>query len=721
MTTSQTAVRPNILIRKRQSGLAFIVLDAAGKHNLLSTNVIDEFRENVRLVKDDPEIKAVAFISGKPDTFLSGADLHEIIKFTTADQAEDLSRRGQRVFNEIANLGKPTVVAINGVCLGGGLELALCCNRRIATDSESTLIGLPEVKLGFVPGLGGTQRLPRLIGIRNSLEIVLTGDPVSAKRAQELGIVDKLTIADKLMDDAEAEAIELLHSGKWQSPDEVASKAAGELTPEKMKSLFGMAERSVRIRTRGNYPAQTKVLEAMKHGLEQGITAGLDLEARIFGELSISDISKNLVFLYFTTEFARQSALSLAAKPDTARVKTIGIIGGGIMGTTIAQFAAQQGMTVLLQAAQEGRQDALAQRVAEINQRLEKANEGKSVTPKVQAVVDGSEFKKADLIIEACAEDMTIKVPVLNRLAAACEPGAVIASNTSSLSITTLAKELPEHISLVGTHFFNPVDKMPLVEIVSPQRADKRATAMVTAFAAQLGKTPVAVKDSTCFLVNRIMYCYLLEAARMAVEKIPINWGEEAAIDFGMPMGPWALLDEVGWDVAVMVARALEATFGERLKSVDELFQAFEMGLVGRKTGRGIYNWDEAGRKIGFDQAAVEKFGLVVSPEKVSKETAQKLTSRMILPMVDEAARCLEEKVVRRPREIDLCMVLGIGFPPFRGGLLRYADAVGLPSVIEALKTIYSQTGAQRTISPYLAKLASENRGFYSRSAGDEN
>jgi 3-hydroxyacyl-CoA dehydrogenase/enoyl-CoA hydratase/3-hydroxybutyryl-CoA epimerase len=745
MTTSSTSttVRPNVLLRKRSSGLAFMILDAAGKHNLLSSHVMDEFADNIQQAKDDPEIKALAIISGKPDTFLSGADLHEIMKFTAAEQAEELSRKGQRIFNALANIGKPTVAAIHGVCLGGGLELVLCCNRRIATDSPITLIGLPETKLGFVPGLGGTQRLPRLVGIRNSLEIILTGDPVSARRAFELGVIDKLSTQDKLLDDAEKEALDLLKSGDWRSPDQIASKAAGELTPEKLKSLFAMAERSVRIRTRGNYPAQTQVLEVMKEGLHNGIEAGLDLEARTFATLSVSEVSKNLVFLFFTTEFARQSAVASASKEDTPQVKTVGVIGAGMMGSTIAQLAAQNGFDVLFQSAQKERHEYLTQRAQEINARLLKANQdsqdgqqsgsggnsgnsGSSAERAeskyigtVKAVVNDEEFAAADLIIEACAENAETKTEVFKRLCLVAKPDAVIASNTSSLSISAFKKSVSENVSLVGMHFFHPVDKMPLVEVIAPTGTNKAAIAQVTAFLSKLGKTPVTVKDSPCFLVNRLLYCYLVEAARIAAEKTPINWVEEAAIDFGMPMGPMALLDEVGLDVSNMVAKALEKAFGERMAAPPELDEAMRIGMIGKKTGRGIYSWDESGKKLGFDKRITENIGLVVTDTKVDKELAKKLTMRMILPMIDEAARCLEEKVVRRPREIDLCMVMGVGFPPFRGGLLRYADALGLDKVIEGLKELYSHS-PKRSISPYLIKLASENRGFYTRSAGEE-
>jgi 3-hydroxyacyl-CoA dehydrogenase/enoyl-CoA hydratase/3-hydroxybutyryl-CoA epimerase len=699
-----------------------MILDAAGKSNLLSSHVIDEFAEKIQEAKRDPDIKALAIISGKPDTFLSGADLHEIMKFGTSEQAEELSSRGQRVFNSLANIGKPTVAGIHGICLGGGLELVLCCNKRIATDAANTLLGLPEVRLGFVPGLGGTQRLPRLMGVRNSLEIILTGEPVSAVRALELGIIDELCSQDDLLDHVEKAALDLLQSGKWQSPDEIAPLS--ELTADKMKSLFAMAERSVRIRTRGNYPAQTQVLEVMKTGLQDGIAAGLELEAKTFAKLSVSDVSKNLVFLFFTTEFARQSAIAQAVKAGTVPVKTIGVIGAGMMGSSIAQLAAQHGFNVLFQSAQEERSKNLSQRAKEISLRLEKGKADPSnknnaigtITP----VGSDQELAKADLIIEAGSESSEVKSAIFNRLSQIVSPEAVIASNTSSLSISSFKKDLPASLQLVGMHFFHPVDKMPLVEVIAAPDTSKKALAQVTGFLTKVGKTPVSVKDSPCFLVNRLLYCYLVEAARIAVEKIPINWVEEAAIEFGMPMGPMALLDEVGLDIANMVAKALEKAFGERMSAPKELHEALELGMVGKKTGRGIYSWDATGKRLGFDPNLTENLGLIVSTTKVEKELGKALTMRMILPMVDEAARCLEEKVVRRPREIDLCMVMGMGFPPFRGGLLRYADQLGLKNVVSELEILYGKD-ENRQISSHLLRLASENRGFYTRSAGEEN
>jgi 3-hydroxyacyl-CoA dehydrogenase/enoyl-CoA hydratase/3-hydroxybutyryl-CoA epimerase len=721
-TPDSTLAKPNILIRKRGSGVAFMILDAGGKTNVLSSLVMDEFKEAIKAVDEDDSIKAVCIVSGKAESFITGADLHEIMKFTDAAQARELSARGQIVFNSLANLSKPTVVGINGVCLGGGLELALCCTERIATDVRETLIGLPETKLGFVPGLGGTQRLPRLIGVRNALEIILAGDPVSAARAHEMGIIDSLTTPDQLFDQVEAAALRLIT--QWQKEGRTKSDANSckdELPPEKLKSLFAMAERSVRIRTKGNYPAQTKVLEVMKLGLKEGLEAGLAMEANVFGELSVTDVSRNLVFLVFTSEFARQSAIATGNKGNTPKTKTVAVIGAGLMGSTIAQLAAEKGFDVLLASVNENRSARAKQIVGEIAARIDKlkaeaGTEKKQVFGTIAALSGDNELQKADLVIEAGAEDAEVKKHILSRISQAIRPQTLIATNTSSLSVTDMAKGLPEGTQLIGMHFFHPVDKMPLVEVITPVGTTRGASAQAVSFLARLGKTPQTVKDSPCFLVNRLLTCYIVEATRVIASGVPVNFVEEAAVSFGMPMGPMALMDEVGLDVANMVAISVFKAFGERMTPPPQLQIALEAGMIGKKTRVGLYLFDESEKRLGLNPLLVEKLKFVITDAKVDKDEAEALARRMILPMVDEAARCLDEKVVRRAREIDLCMVMGMGFPPFRGGLLRYADALGINNVIEELEKIYEKSSVKREVSTFLRKLAAENRSFYARS-----
>lgn len=707
-----TAVKKQVIIRKRNSGIALLILDAPGKANLMTAGALDEFESAIHEVGRDPSISAVGIVSGKPDSFVLGADLHEIIKFTEAAQALALSSRGQEILNALSNVPKPTVVGINGPCLGGGLELALACDVRIATDSETTQLGLPEVRLGFIPGLGGTQRLPRLIGARSAVELILSAEPVNAKRALELGLVDQVVAQDDLLEAVEAKALELAKAGKPAAPD----KAADGMAPEKLKSFFAMSERAVRIKTKGKYPAQTRALSVIQKGLNEGLEAGLKEEAQAFAELSITDVSRNLVFLFFTTEFAKQSALSLYEKSAGNKITTIGIVGGGMMGTTIAQQAALSGLTVKLKTLNADRQQPVVEKVQEAVERAE------SVVPKGQVISapDFDSLSDADIIVEACAEDEAIKADVLSKISDVAREDCVIATNTSSLSVANLANNVTDNKRFLGMHFFHPVDKMPLVELVAHRGTARDATGRASGLVCNLGKVPVGVKDTASFLVNRLVSCYLGQAGRLALIGTPLDWVEAAAVDFGMPMGPYAVADEIGLDVANQCGKTLETAFGARMTPPTLLKTMVDLGCVGKKVGKGVYLYNDSGKRLEWNPLMVSEGKCKLDANKPSPEELNEIAELLILPMIDEAGRCLEERVVRRAREIDMCLVLGIGFPPFRGGLLRYADTIGVAEIISKLENIYKKCGWNTEVSAYLKKLAAEGRGFYTRGSGED-
>lgn len=712
MTNAQAAVKNQVILRRRNTGVAFLIMDAPGKHNLLTGEVMSEFDHTLDVAAADSTIKAVVIISGKPDTFVSGADLHEIIKFTDETQSLDLSSRGQAIFNKMANFPKPIVAAINGACLGGGLELVLCCDKRIATSAEITQLGLPEVRLGLIPGLGGTQRLPRLIGVRSAVELILSAETVSAEKALELGILDDVVNPDELLGRSESLAFELAQSGNRCS----AERREPDMSPERLKQFLAMAERSVRIKTKGKYPAQMRVLEVIRHGLAEGLREGLRLESKVFAELSVSEVARNLIFLFFTTQQARLGALAASRKSSLPRVKTVGIVGGGLMGTSIAHLAINHGFKVILKTVTAERAYLAAQRVNEL---IGHADDAATKRENFVCAEQYNQLGEADLILETASEDEPTKIAVLRQIEAAAHAGTIIATNTSSLSVSKLANTLEDASRLLGLHFFHPVEKMPLVELIGHSGSSREAAARAAGFICQLEKSPVTVKDSACFLINRLLFCYLSEAARLAMEQTPLNWVDAAAIDFGMPIGPLALLDEVGLDVANMVAQSLYNAFGERMRPPDILKQGVDLGLIGKKAGRGIYRWDEHGKLLGFDERLLE-LAVIITDSRPDPETSAKLAERMILPMVDEAARCIEEKIVRRGREVDLCTVLGIGFPPFRGGLLRYADSSGIEPVVKKLEQIYQMNSSQRTVSEYLRKLAQQGRGFHTRSLAED-
>ncbi|MBI4532948.1 MAG: hypothetical protein HY711_03290, partial [Candidatus Melainabacteria bacterium] len=409
----------------------------------------------------------------------------------------------------------------------------------------------------------------------------------------------------------------------------------------------------------------------------------------------------------------------VSAERDSA-VATVGIIGGGTMGVAIAEKAALAGFNVLLK---EVNQERLDQAMALLRAALHRIGTKSKDSPqdmeaciqRVQPVVVDSMLAEADLIIEAVFEDLDTKAEVFCRLAQVVRSDCILATNTSSLSVSAIANRMPCKERFLGLHFFHPVDKMPLVEVILHDSTDRNIATKATAFVSRLGKTPVSVADGPGFLVNRLLCCYLLESSRVAEEGVALNWIEDAAQQFGMPMGPLTLLDEVGLDVAFQVARSLYQGCGERFAAPVVLDRLQALGVAGKKGGKGIYMWDESGKRLSFNPQMKDELGLVISEDKPNADVVEDICQRLILPMVDEAARCLEERVVRRARELDLAMVMGIGFPAFRGGLLRYADKVTMPELRTRLESIYAKSTPARTVSQLLKEMEASHRGFYSR------
>ncbi len=711
--------RKLVLLEKRPNGLAIITFDSGQKENFLSTTVLRQLEGALDEIERDSNVKAISMVSGLENNFIAGADLHEVLKLNY-DEVHEMARRGQDLLTRISNLAIPVVCGIHGSCLGGGLEMALSAARRIATDAPETVIGLPEVKLGLIPGLGGTQRLPRLIDLRSACEFILFAQAVDVRKAQELGIIDEIVDRNDLHSRVESYALELASDPDWKSRPYGAVMDA----PEKQEKYFKMMERTLRIKTKGNYPAPVKALESIRIGLSEGMEKGHEFEARAFADLAFGETSRNLIFLFFTTEFYKMSAAAKAAKQGSGAIKSVGIVGGGLMGTNIASWAAIRGFDVTVKAASDARQELMVETVENNVSRAANSaeNEGKTqTTSTIKSAKSFEDLADVDLLIEACAEDFDTKVKILSQILPILKPSAIVATNTSSLSINALVEKVGAKHDCFGIHFFHPVDRMPLVEVIPAKNAGKESQSKVLAFLSTLDKLPLPIKDSTCFLVNRILCCYINEAARLVDQGVAVNWIEDAAIDFGMPLGPWGVTDEVGMDVALLVADSLQANIGERFTKPDVLKGVKDIGIIGKRHGKGIYNWDESGKNLGLDPDLSNILKLNVSAEKAPPEECKKLAEHIILPMIDEAARCLDEKVVRRPREIDVATVMGMGFPPFRGGLLRYADSLGIAYIISKLEEIYSLPGPKREVSSYLRQMSENGRSFYSsgKDSGD--
>jgi 3-hydroxyacyl-CoA dehydrogenase/enoyl-CoA hydratase/3-hydroxybutyryl-CoA epimerase len=690
-----TVVYDSIALKVDKAGIAWLTLDCPGKANVLSSIVMEELGSAFAEIASDDRIKAVILVSEKPHTFASGADLQEILKFKNQDQAYQLVKRGHKVFARLADLEKPVVVGIKGRCLGGGLELALCADRRIAAKDNTTQLGLPEVTLGLLPGLGGTQRLPRLIGLKPAIDLILSGKPVSAARACELGLVDEVIEVQELRKRLEEVALELIASPKLERPDALTESA------DKHKSVLATSQRAIRIRTRGQYPAFSKVIEVIAESITSGLEAGLEAEAKAFSELAASDIAHNLIGLFFAQELAvRSGSKNHQSESDQTKNTNVGIVGAGMMGSGIASLCGDAGYPAYLVETDHNR---LTAAVDSINKKLG--------VPAVHAMSLLKDLNQVQIVIEAIHEDLETKINLFKDLEQIVPSNCLLASNTSCLSITNIANSLKHGNRLLGMHFFHPADRMPLVEVIVHAGADQQSIDEAAALTVKVGKVPVVVNDGPGFLVNRILCPYLIESALIAEEGTPLSWIEEAAISFGMPMGPFALMDEIGLDISFKVAKLLHESFDGRL-SLPELMHKMEsLGLLGKKNNAGFYSYDESGSRKSFNMQLVEFARLKTSEQKLPAEQAKFLQERLILPMIDESARCLTEKIVRKPRQADLAMVLGTGFPGFRGGPLRYADKLGIARCVETLNGIYKT----RKVSPaeLLVLMAAEEKKFY--------
>ncbi len=697
-------------------GIAQVVFDRPrDRVNLLGSEVLRELDGILEEVGRTETARGLLFRSAKPRMFLAGMDVEEIAAVTDAFKASEGARTGQQVFQKIADLSLPTACAIGGVCLGGGLELALACTVRVASDDPSVQIGLPEVQLGIIPGFGGCQRLPRLVGLTAALDLILTGRRLDGRRAARIGLADRVVPEAYL----EREALALL--------GEVVARG-GRLPFRRRRSLVALVVERVgplrrlviaraRKRTAAKiapeaYPAPFRAIEAIEAAFTLPIPQGLDLEARIVGELVTTRTAKNLIWLFKSQTALKKHAGGIQAPPR--RVRRVAVLGAGIMGGGIAQLVADRGIPVRLK---DVRQEAVLAALRTARKVwAERARRGR-LSPRelrqkmgfISPTLEDTGFSKVDLVLEAVVESLEVKQKVLAALEERIGERVVFASNTSSLPISDIAARARRPERVVGLHFFNPAHRMPLVEVIAGHRSSPEAVATVHAFAIELGKTPVVVRDSPGFLVNRVLTVYLNEAMRLLGEGTTLEAADRAMTAFGMPVGPFTLLDQVGLDTAHHVGGVLEAAFGKRIGGGSPLLGAMvAANRLGVKNGRGFYRYRD-GRRVGTDR---EVYRLASAPpgRTLPPETLQE---RMVLCMVNEAAVCLEDGVVQEPRDVDLGMVLGTGFPPFRGGLLRYADALGIAVVVDRLSRLADAHGERFRPTALLREMVREERTFY--------
>jgi 3-hydroxyacyl-CoA dehydrogenase / enoyl-CoA hydratase / 3-hydroxybutyryl-CoA epimerase len=692
-------------IIERMGDLAIVWFDLQGeKVNKFSSRVMLEFDALLDELAVSNEIRKVIFASRKPGIYIAGADVSEFTKARSAEEAKEYVRLGQNAFQKLARLPQVTVAAIDGACLGGGCEMAISCDWRVITDSPRAQIGLPEVKLGIFPAWGGTTKLPRLIGLPAALDIVLNGRTLDGRRAKKIGLVDEVVEPGILLDVAKR----LAERGKRKQKGRTKFYIEGN--PLARRLIFGKARKAVMKQTRGHYPAPLKAIEVMQYAMSAGVERGLEREAEAVAPLVMDPVAQNLVQLFFLMEESKKD--SLPAKP--AGVSRVGVLGAGVMGGGIAQIVADKTSAevrmrdIQWEAIGGGMKAAARVWKRKVERRRMTRGEMQRKLARITGSTDWSGFNRADVVIEAVVENLQIKQQVLAEFEALARPDAIFATNTSTIPITRIAAAAKRPENVVGMHFFNPVDRMPLVEVIRGEKTSDQAMVTVAALARKLGKTVVYCNDGPGFVVNRILGPYMNESAFLLEEGNSIESLDKAMVDFGMPMGPMALLDEVGIDVAAKVAGILTEAFGDRMEKSGVVEKLYADGRHGKKNGRGLYLYAK-GKRQGPDPTVYKVLG-IGSPRPADPRA---VVERMVLAMVNEASLILDEKIVGSPGELDLAMIMGTGFPPFRGGLLRYADSLGLPYIVARLDELSSRAGARFRPNEPLAKLAARDGRFY--------
>ena len=781
---------------KGADGIGRIVIDRPDDAvNAVDATLVEDLGTAIRAARAHDGLRGLVVTSGKAGQFVAGADLKLVTAADDPRQIESASRRFQAVLDELAWLPCTTVAAINGAALGGGLELALACDYRVALDAPSVVLGQPEVNLGLVPAGGGTQRLPRLVGLRRALDLILSGRRLNARRALRAGLLDEVVHPAVLERAARAWA------GRPKRPLDrrlqlglnlQAALDLAELLPVARQLIYRQARTAVLAHTHGHYPAPLRALEAVERGFEHGLAAGLEAETHAFGELAATATAKHLIWLFQATQKQKRRARhalppdeaadggasagaqvlarnalvppALSAGASTARrhdpaplhgqesvdrtrgaesgsgeqersadeqersggrggaVESIGVVGAGFMGAAIAEVGAAAGLTVRLR---DVKADAVARGLAQIRQLVDDGvtrrrlatREGNQILQRVSGTLDYSGFARTDVVIEAVFENLDIKREVVRQLEAVLPVEAVIASNTSALPIHDIAHGSRHPERVVGMHFFSPAERMPLLEVIRPVGAAEWAVERAVALGIRMGKTVIVVGDAPGFYTSRVLGVMLNEAAVLLGEGARIEDVDRAMTAFGFPVGPFVLFDEVGLTVARHAGETVTRAFEDRIPPASVVSRLVEAGQTGRRSGAGFYLWSRPSRVAGLlkrpDRVAnPAAYAMSGSPDR--REFADPtIQDRLALLFVNEAIRCLEEGVLESPTDGDLGAVLGLGFPPFRGGPFHYAVALGLEPLAAKLRALATQHGNRYAPAGLLVEYARAGRSFF--------
>ncbi len=705
----------NIATIEKRGEIAIVWLDQPNeKINKVSTAFVDEIDRLFQQLEADSYIKAAVIASKKKD-WIAGADIDMFGKVKKKGDFIDFTRNGHASLNRLEKSGKPVVAAIHGACLGAGTEIALACHGRIVSDDAATHFALPEVMLGLLPGGGGTQRLPRLIGLQRSLDMLLTGKKIYAKKAISLGLADKITTKESLLNAAIDFAKQLLKAPLQRSDKRTLVEKVLESNSITRGIVYKKAKEMVMKQTMGNYPAPLRILECVETGMEQGMAAGLEAEAVKFEELILTNESRQLINIFFNMTEKKKNPYE--GKAEIVHVNNLAMVGAGFMGAGIAEVSAMDGMRVLLKDIKEetiasAKQTIWGDLYKKVKRKRMSQPEAEEIMNRVESKLDYSGFDKVEVIIEAVFEEIKLKQRVVAECEAATGSKTVFASNTSALPIGHIAEKASRPENIIGMHYFSPVPKMPLLEIIKTPKTADWVTATCFEIGIRQGKTCIVVNDGPGFYTTRILAPYMNECFLLIEEGCDAALIDKAMKKWGFPVGPVTLQDEVGIDVGAHIMSgefAQEAKKREGARTTDAIIKMFKDGCYGKKNKRGFYKYDEKGKKQGIDENVYKYFG---NPARKEFST-EAIQNRMGMMMVNEALLCLQENILESPTDGDVGAIFGLGFPPFTGGPFRYIDHVGADKVLALMEDLSAKYGARFKPAAILREYAASGKKFY--------
>jgi 3-hydroxyacyl-CoA dehydrogenase/enoyl-CoA hydratase/carnithine racemase len=696
--------------------------------NVLSRAALDDFEKHLAELEKNKKLAGLIIRSTKPGNFIAGADLREFVADIDAppERVREISQRGQRLFARLSKAPFVTIAAIDGVCLGGGAELAVWCDRRLMVANEATSFGFPEVKLGLYPGWGGTARTPRIVGLSNAVELITGGEPVDARAAAAMGLAEAVYESKQERTDAEEADVALLEAAIRMVRAEQESKqyladrerwsAPIAMSETELGFLGATASAYIQGQTKGHYPAPLAALEVLLGAAGVGIDEACEMESEGFAPLFGSPVNRALLNVFFLRDQNKKEGVPAGATPR--EVRSASVVGAGVMGQGIAAANAKRGIPVTLgdvsaEAVVRGVEAALTEASYDKQTKGPDAAKALRLAPLLGGTQSDAELAAADIVVEAIYEDADAKRKLYQRLEPLLPAHAVLCSNTSTIPISDLAAGLTRPEQFCGLHFFNPVRQMPLVEVIRGRATSDDTIATAVAYARRIGKSPIVVGDGPGFLVNRVLFPYMGEALLLLEEGASIKEIDRAATAFGMPMGPIALYDTVGLDVALHAGGVMQQAFPDRVVSSAILPALVEAGSKGKKVGRGFF--DYSGKKNDRGQESAEVAAIIDANRREQRKFSQEeITDRLMLPMLLEATRVLEDGVAASARDVDLALIYGIGFPPFKGGLFFWADSLGAEAIVEKLNA-YNTLGERFAPTKLLESHVKSGKKFYDK------